>query len=87
MHRPSRALQSDMAHEVKVVLEWVCDAGLDQGTRQSIAVPVSVRSFWEHAHMMSLRANDNEEFAFVFAEGLEKRLEVTDFLFKNLNQN
>lgn len=60
VNRASSTLNGGMSAEVKVVLEWLSDAGLDECTRKRVGVLVTT-ALREEANVMTLGSDDDQE--------------------------
>ena len=61
VHGSGRTLDGCMRVQIEIVLEWVGDAGLDQGARKRVLVAVTLILLREESHVMTLASDDHDE--------------------------
>jgi hydroxypyruvate isomerase len=84
MDGSSSALDSDVTAEVKVKLERMSAASLDQGSRKRVVVAITLADVREEANVVALAGDDDSELGqLLAAELLEALLHIADFLFKH----
>lgn len=77
-------LDGHVRAEVEVELKGVSTSGLNQSTRQRVAVTVTLAGIGEEADVVAFAGDDDRELGIgLAAKLLEARLHITDFLFQN----
>jgi hypothetical protein len=84
MDGSSSSLDRHVRTEVEVELEWVSAASLHQGSRERVAVTVTLAGLREEADMMALASNDYSELGHLLATlALEGLLHVADLFLED----